>query len=67
MSVVAEVLQQAIDERVVRSRQLFTESLILQRGLEEIVEDVNDNNQEMEDLLDALEIEIDYLERANEG
>lgn len=63
MSVVKEMLHSAIDARLEQNRLISQEAGSISIRILELTKDADKNNSDLEELLDALELEIDHLER----
>lgn len=67
MSAVREALSNALDARIVRSRHILQDMVATEHRFKEFAQMQIENNEEIEELLDCLENEADYLERAASG
>lgn len=65
MSTVHDVLREAIDERVNKARLIRIDIDAALLRIQSYVELGEQNNKELEELLDALECEVDHIERTS--
>lgn len=63
MSIVRAVLERAIEERIQRRNVIYQDIEASLGRTTEYIELAKQNNQEINDLIDALEAENDHLER----